>query len=351
MRINGAQHLRTTRLPLDYSAGTPPLPRPTPSATANTAANRIAALQRFAGAITLLNILGHLFFGFEQSWAQLVTAIVTAYAMELLLEGIDAWSARRPTLFRGGCMRLLEFLLPAHITGMAISMLLFAGDRLLPFAFAAAVGIASKALFQASVGGRSRHFLNPSNTGIAVTLILFSSVGIAPPYQFTETTGPVGDALLPAIIVLSGTFLNARFTGRIPLIVGWVGGFAIQAVLRAVLEGTPIAAGLNPMIGMAFTLFTFYMISDPGTTPSEGKGQFLFGMSIAAAYAALMEMHIVFGLFFALFAVCILRGIGLHLLACRSDRRGNPHPWSRLLPKGQKTSEPPIPGIGPGGRC
>jgi enediyne polyketide synthase len=37
---------------------------------------RLAALWRFATAITLLNLLGHFYLGFEQSWAQ--PAIVTA---------------------------------------------------------------------------------------------------------------------------------------------------------------------------------------------------------------------------------------------------------------------------------
>jgi hypothetical protein len=166
-------------------------------------------------------------------------------------------------------------------------------------------------------GGPPRHFLNPSNTGIATTLLLFPSVGIAPPYHFTEYLGSVGDALLPAVIILSGTFLNARFTQRLPLILGWLGGFALQAILRAAIQGTPYPAGLDPMTGMAFTLFTFYMISDPATTPSEGKAQFGFGVAVAAAYAVLMLFHVVFGLFFALFAVCALRGLMLTLNSLR----------------------------------
>jgi hypothetical protein len=35
---------------------------------ANNRVDRLGGLRRFAVAITVLNILGHAFFGFEQSW-------------------------------------------------------------------------------------------------------------------------------------------------------------------------------------------------------------------------------------------------------------------------------------------
>ena len=64
--------------------------------------DRLGGLRRFAIAITVLNILGHAFFGFEQSLAQPVVALVSAYSAELLLEFIDARCNRRPLRFIGG---------------------------------------------------------------------------------------------------------------------------------------------------------------------------------------------------------------------------------------------------------
>jgi hypothetical protein len=283
--------------------------------------NRLATLRRFAAAITILNLLGHTVLGFEQSWAQPLVAIATAYSVELILEAVAAWSESRPAHFSGGIAKLVDFLLPAHISAMAVSMLLYANDRLAPIAFAAAVAIASKALVRVRVGRGMRHCLNPSNTGIAATLLIFPWVGIAPPYQFTENLVGIGDWLLPIAIVISGTFLNTRFTGRVPLILGWLGGFAIQAVIRSQLAGTSLIPPLLPMTGMAFLLFTFYMATDPGTTPSDPRAQFLFGGSIAAVYGVLMALHVVFGLFFALLAVCSVRGAWLSLVDVLGERR------------------------------
>ncbi len=277
--------------------------------------NRLAALRRFAVAITLLNVLGHFILGFEQSWAQPLVALATAYSVELVLEGVGAWAERRVPQFRGGPWTLVEFLLPAHITALAVSMLLYANDRLWPIAFAAAVAVGSKTLIRVPVGRGVRHCLNPSNAGIAITLLVFPWVGIAPPYQFTENLDGVGDWLLPAVIVLSGTFLNTRFTGKVPLILGWLGGFVLQAMLRSQLQGTPFVAAVLPVTGMAFLLFTFYMVTDPATTPTAPLGQLVFGAAVAAVYGLLMVAHVVFGLFFSLLVVCSIRGLGLAVLA------------------------------------
>src|SRR5215213_1602299 len=91
--------------------------------------NRLPALRRFAIAITVLNVLGHTVLGFEQSWAQPLVALATAYGMELCIERIDAWSARRRTRFTGcGFKGFVDFLLSAHITGLACGMLLYTNE-------------------------------------------------------------------------------------------------------------------------------------------------------------------------------------------------------------------------------
>jgi hypothetical protein len=287
--------------------------------------DRLGGLRRFAVAITILNVLGHAFFGFEQSVAQPLAALATAYGVELLLEAVDAWDGRRaPRFLGGGARRFVEFLLSAHITGLACAMLLYANERLGPVVFAAAVAIYSKALLRAPVGRGTRHFFNPSNAGITLTLLLFPWVGIAPPYQFTENLTGVGDWLLPAAIVLTGSFLNARFTHRLPLIGAWLGGFVAQAALRSWFLETSFVPALVPMSGVAFILYTFYMVTDPATTPAGRRGQILFGLSVAAAYGLLLVFHVVFGLVFALTIVCACRGVGLHAAAWWARRAAAP---------------------------
>ena len=286
---------------------------------------RVAALRRFAFSITLFTIAGAFLLGFEDAWAQPLVALATCYALELLLETVDAWCARRPRRFAGGPRAVFEFLLPAHISALSIALLLYPSARMMPIVFASAVATCSKFVFQAPVGGRRRHFLNPSNFGIAVTLLAFPWVGISPPYQFTEgvsgiwLSGVLG-WVVPIAVLGSGTALNAMLTGKWPLILGWTGGFALQALLRSAVFGTPVIAPLLPMTGLVFVLYTNYMITDPGTTPFVKRNQILFGLATAALYGVLVSLHVVFGLFFALVLVCIARGIGLYALAAWEAR-------------------------------
>lgn len=271
--------------------------------------DRLGGLRRFAAAITIFNIFGHTLLGFEQAWIHPFVALATAYSLEILLEIIDARSNRRPYKFSGGFKSLVDFLLSAHISAMAVSMLLYPNARLMPVAFAAAVAIASKSVFQVRCGDRHRHFLNPSNFGITVTLLVFPWVGIAQPYQFTENLGRYGDWILPGLIVCSGSFLNWRFTHRVPLLLSWVIAFALQALVRHGMTGVPLIPALVPMTGVAFVLFTYYMVTDPATTPASIRSQILFGASVAGLYGLLVSLHIVFGLFFSLTIVTLTRGI------------------------------------------
>jgi Na+-translocating ferredoxin:NAD+ oxidoreductase RnfD subunit len=304
---------------------------PLASAIKATPPNRLAGLRRFAIAITALNMLGHTVLGFEAAYAYPLVALATGYSMELLLEFVEAKLQGRPLAFAGSRQQLIDFLLPAHITSLAIAMLLYSNANLWPIALATAIAIGSKAIFRVAANDKTRHFLNPSNFGISLVLLLFPWVGITAPYQFTENLHGAGDWLLPAAIVVTGSFLNSRFTQRLPLIGAWLASFVLQALIRSVWFGTPLLPALLPMTGVAFVLFTFYMVTDPGTTPSSLEGQLLFGASVGLIYGVLMACHVAFGLFFALTFVCICRGSWLALQQIQAPGVPSPIPTEGLV--------------------
>jgi hypothetical protein len=282
----------------------PAAPRYTPG--------HLAALRRFAVGITVITLLGHAVFGFEQSYAQPLVALATAYGVQLLLEVVDARATGRRPRFLGGPVRLIDFLLSAHISALAVTMLLYYNDRLWVVAFAAAVAIGSKSVFRVPYGAGTRHVFNPSNFAISVTLLAFPWVGLAMPWQFTAELGPVGDWLLPAAIFGIGLFVNGRFTKRLPVIFAFLGGFALQAVVRTLLFDASLLSTLAPATGVAAVIYTFFMLSDPATTPDRPGAQVAFGLAVAGAYLVFVALHIVFGLFFGLTVVCGLRGLVLY---------------------------------------
>ena len=285
------------------------------------APGHLASLRRFAIGITVITVLGHAWLGFEQSYAQPLVALATAYSMQMLLEGVDAWCSGRRVRFAGGPRALVDFLLAPHITALATAMLLYYNDRLWVVAFAVAVAIGSKTVFRAPGGAGSRHFFNPSNFGISVTLLLFPWVGLVFPWQFTAALGRIGDWVLPAVIVGLGSFINGRYNHRLPLIAGFLAGFLLQLLVRMLVFQTPFLAMVAPVTGVAAMIYVFFMLPDPATTPERPWPQVAFGAAVAAVYFVLVALHIVFGLFFALTIVCAGRGIGFHVAAFAARHR------------------------------
>ncbi|HEV7808711.1 MAG TPA: hypothetical protein VGO80_23100 [Solirubrobacteraceae bacterium] len=310
---------------------------PPPAASRRPKDKRLAALRRFAVSITLFTIAGAFLLGFEDSWAQPVVALATAYPLDLLLETIEARAQGRRPKYAGGLVKLVDFLLPAHIAGLSIALLLYPGAMLMPIVFAVAVAIGSKYVLRVPVNGRQRHFMNPSNLGIVVTLLAFPFVGVAPPYQFTETLTGLGDWAIPAIILVAGTMLNMVLTGKAPLIMGWMLGLLVEVLARVVIFGGPFFPPILPLTGVLVAIFTNYMITDPGTTPTRWQSQVAFGAATGIIYGILVVFHVVFGLFFALTIVCAIRGAWLGLLAYR------PHTVRRLASLGLARSPAPKP--------
>ena len=320
-----------SRLRTDRPISVPPVPVPVAPAQRTDVPPRVdkrdpryLALRNFAISMSVFNILGYTILGFEQPWTFPLFALAIGYACEITIELIAAWAGNRRPAFTGhGAWGMYTFLLPTHITALAVNMLLYANDRFAAIAFGVVVAIGQKAILRAPIMGRMRHFMNPSNFGITISLLAFSWVNMAPPYHFTENVPDVFRLMVPTIIITAGTVLNTMLTKKVPLIVGWVGGFVIQALLRHYIWDVALWGALAPMTGVAFVLYTNYMITDPGTTPSKGRNQFMFGSGVAMVYGVLMLFNVVYTLFFATCLVCLFRG-GYWWLRWLRERNLNP---------------------------
>lgn len=282
------------------------------------ARRRTFALWYFGVLMIVLNVLGHTVLGFEQAWITPFVAVGSACAAQLVLELVDCWANGRKPRIGNDLFSVISFFLPAMITGFACGMLLFPNEKVMPVVFAAVLSIASKLLFRAPVGNRTQHFFNPSNFGVTLTLLLFPFVGMSPPYHFTENVTGVWDWVVPGVILFTGILIHGFCTGRLPLVLAWLGGFVIQAVARHLIFGVPLLVPLVPMTSAAFILFTLYMIPDPATTPIKVWGQIAFGLAVALIYGFSQAMHMVFGLFLVLTFVSLVRGVALTVMAAHS---------------------------------
>ncbi len=134
----------------------------------------------------------------------------------------------------------------------------------------AAVAISSK--FVLRVAGK--HVFNPTNLGLA-TAMLATSHAWCSPAQWGE-----GAVLLAWVLVLGLTVAHRAFRTDVSLafLVSW-GGLKL---LRVLFLGQRFEVLLHQISVGSLILFTFFMISDPKTTPNRPAARILFGASVAA---------------------------------------------------------------------
>jgi hypothetical protein len=268
-------------------------------------------LRTSATLATVFTILGHTVFGFEQPVSQVFVALATGYSCAIFFEWVDARACGcTPGFLGGGFRKLVNFLLAPHMTSITLSFLLYFGQRAWIMALTVALAIGSKHVLRVRVNGRLQHFMNPSNFGIAIVLVTYQWTSVIP-WGFTVELSGIWDLLIPLLVLMLGMRLNLLFTGRMPSILSWLGTFILLAVIRSGVRSSPLWADLVVLTGIPAVLFTFYMITDPQTSPSRLRSQIVFGAAIAIVYHVLLMLHVQYMMFYSVTIVCAARGVCL----------------------------------------
>ncbi|CCD84976.1 conserved membrane protein of unknown function [Bradyrhizobium sp. ORS 285] len=212
----------------------------------------------------------------------------------------------------------LDFKSPL-ITGLSLSLLLRA-DALWLYAAAAAIAIGSK--FVLRVNGK--HVFNPA--GFAIVVLLFTSGGVwISPGQWGTEIWFASLAGFFAILVLNAS-------RRVDIAFYFFASHAALLLLRAVWLGDPMVIPLHQLQSGSLLIFTFFMISDPRTTPDSRAGRLLFAMTVAVTghyLAFVMQMRP--ALYVALIALSPLTLVLDRLIpAARFS-------WHSSVPKGVST--------------
>jgi Na+-transporting NADH:ubiquinone oxidoreductase subunit NqrB len=156
----------------------------------------------------------------------------------------------------------------ALISGLSLCLLLRTGSPLLAAA-AAAVTVASKFVLR----WNGKHLFNPTNFGIVAMMLATGRVWVSP--------GQWGNAAFFAFLLacLGGLVVNRAARSDVT----YAFLFFYLAVLfgRALWLGQPPAIPLHQLGSGAFLIFTFFMISDPKTTPDSRAGRILFALFVA----------------------------------------------------------------------
>ncbi len=167
----------------------------------------------------------------------------------------------------------------ALISGLSLTLLLRTNSTSLAI-LAAIVTIASKFVLRL----RGKHVFNPTNFGLVAMMLATGHVWVSP--------GQWGNVAFFGFLLacLGGLVVNRA--SRSDVTYAFLGFYIAIVFARALWLGHPVAIPLHHLQNGAFLLFTFFMISDPKTTPDSRAGRILFAFLVAAGAA-----FVQFGLF------------------------------------------------------
>lgn len=206
-------------------------------------------------------MLGFTVLGFNRTPYQ---AIVTS----LLTGGFEVLLAR---LFK----KKWIFPLSALITSCSLSLLLNYSHNYWVLTVPVFFAIGSKYVFTFN----DRHVYNPAQIAVVGSLLFSSSlITAAPAYQWN------GVEAMGSFIVMFGIFLLLPRINRHWLVISFLFWFSLNTFIRTIIMKHHLpfeTLFLGTLTSPAFFLFTFFMITDPATSPKTTKGQLIAGFAIA----------------------------------------------------------------------
>ncbi len=162
----------------------------------------------------------------------------------------------------------------AAITTLGLCLLLKSGSTI-TLVLGAFVAIASKFVLRV----QGKHIFNPANIGIVAAMLLTGDGWVSP--------GQWGSGAALVFLVGSAGLMVVLRVGRIDTSIAFLLAFAALHFARNVLYlGWGVDVWLHQLTNGSLLLFTFFMITDPVTTPSAPRAR--VGWSIAIAVLAFL---------------------------------------------------------------
>jgi Na+-transporting NADH:ubiquinone oxidoreductase subunit NqrB len=205
------------------------------------------------GALTLLLLYGIFALGFDITLTRSALLVGTAIATQAICGRIKGVPFDPRS---------------AAISGLSLSLLLRSESLMLLIA-GAVIAVASKFVIRI----RGKHIFNPTNIAIVALMLLSKHVWVSP--------GQWGNVAFFGFLIacIGGLVVNraARSDVTYAFIVAW----SALVIGRSLWVGEPLTIPFHRLESGALLLFTFFMISDPKTTPDSRAGRILFASIVA----------------------------------------------------------------------
>jgi Na+-transporting NADH:ubiquinone oxidoreductase subunit NqrB len=205
-----------------------------------------------------LSIYGFGWLGFDIGVREIVILLGSVLVTQFLCNKFIASSAFDPR--------------SALISGISLCLLLRTNSMGL-LVVTAAITIASKFVLK----WRGKHIFNPTNFGVVAMIALSGEVWVSPAQWGSKLYFGFLMACLGGMVVHRAMRSDVSYA--------FIATYAAILFGRALWLGDPWAIPLKQLQSGALLLFTFFMISDPRTTPDSRAGRFLFAILVAAGAA------------------------------------------------------------------
>lgn len=138
-------------------------------------------------------------------------------------------------------------------------------------ALAAVISIASKYIIRIN----GKHIFNPSALGIVATLFFTGDAWISP--------GQWGSNIVILFTVLCLGFIVTTRVQKLDVSLAFLGTFAALLFTRQIIyQGWPMDFFVQSISTGSLLLFSFFMITDPKTTPNHTVARIIWSMGVAA---------------------------------------------------------------------
>jgi len=207
----------------------------------------------------IASLAGLLIFGltrldFEIAPPQIAVTLVTALLVQ--------WLGTRWT-------RLPAFEPKSALISALSLCLLLRTPELWVAALAAAIAIGTKFILRV----RGKHVFNPTNVALIAVILLTHRAWVSP--------GQWGNVAFFAFLIACAGGLVVYRAARSDVTFAFLASYAALLFARMAWLGQKPWVPLHQMENGAFLLFSFFMISDPRTTPDSRAGRILFGALVA----------------------------------------------------------------------
>ncbi len=248
----------------------------------------------FAGLLALYAVLGFTFLGFNRQWWQMALIVGSGALLDVALCFLFTGKKAVPLSAIISCTSLGILLNYSHHSWVLFFpvLLTIGGKYVLTF--------------------QGRHVFNPSMFGVATSLLLTSElITAAPAYQWAG-----GDVTLSLFLATAAlTLFVFRGVGRGPLVASFLVFYALQTAVRAYVMRHHLpwqTLFLGTLESPPFYLFTFYMLTDPATSPKTPRGQVAFALALTLVDAFLHFKESVYTFFYAALTLATAKFVFLH---------------------------------------